>query len=241
MPYLTPDTLPLTESCRRLLIPDDPAIIAAVKGAINELSNPANWEQFGSVPPEAIAYRMLLMFEKFAESDCMLGTIQAHAFQTLPENLLPCDGGIYDRDDYPELWQKLNNHASDLIIDVDTFQTPDLRNRFIYGANDPVDILGSGGTTEHTLTTDEMPAHSHTTQPHSHTTQPHAHGYISAVPAVTTGGEIPVPTVSASPAITDVSTVLVDAATVTVDTSGSGLAHNNMPPYLILGYAMVAK
>jgi len=227
MPYLTPDTLPLTHRCKRLSIPDDPLIRAAVRGAIYDLTKAENWEQFGAVPPEAIAYRMLLMFNEFEDSGCMLGTITAHAFETLPDHLIPCDGGTYQRDDYPDLYNRLEAGNSPLIVDVDTFTTPDLRNRFIYGAAQSNELLADGGEETVQLTVAEMPSH-------SHTTQPHVHNYVGAVPLIDAVGVVPEPSAIPNPMVTDPATVIVNA-------NGGDQAHENMPPYLILGYAMVAK
>lgn len=47
MPYLTPETLPPTDECRRLLIPDSPEWLALISGALTELSFRWNWQQKG--------------------------------------------------------------------------------------------------------------------------------------------------------------------------------------------------
>lgn len=55
MPYLTPETLPLTLECRRLLIPKSPEWLAVVSGALTELTLKWNWEQYGITVEEALA------------------------------------------------------------------------------------------------------------------------------------------------------------------------------------------
>lgn len=54
MPYLTPETLPLTHECRRLLIPDSPEWLAIVSGALTELTLKWNWQQQGITVDEAL-------------------------------------------------------------------------------------------------------------------------------------------------------------------------------------------
>jgi hypothetical protein len=54
MPYLTPETLPLTDQCRRLLIPDSPEWLAIVSGALTELTLKWNWQEKGITVDEAI-------------------------------------------------------------------------------------------------------------------------------------------------------------------------------------------
>lgn len=54
MPYLTPETLPLTHECRRLLIPDSPEWLAIVSGALTELTLKWNWQEKGISVDDAI-------------------------------------------------------------------------------------------------------------------------------------------------------------------------------------------
>jgi len=55
MPYLTPETVPDTQMCRALLIPDSAEWLAIFSGALTELTLRWNWEQQGISVDDAIA------------------------------------------------------------------------------------------------------------------------------------------------------------------------------------------
>lgn len=59
--------------------------------------------------------------------------------------------------------------------------TPDLRNRFIVGAGDEYEVGATGGEKTHTLTTEEMPSHTHTFtgKAHTHTFTGTAHKHTA--------------------------------------------------------------
>jgi hypothetical protein len=69
MPWLTPDDLPTDKRCRRLLIPDNLDIVAAVTGALVSLTHAYNWEQFGSITPDEMAQAMIEMLAYYW-ADC---------------------------------------------------------------------------------------------------------------------------------------------------------------------------
>jgi len=80
-----------------------------------------------------------------------------------PEFTLPCDGGTYARTDYPLLYAAL---AAPYIVDADTFTTPDMASRSPIGNGtgsglSEYTINQQAGEENHTLTTSEMPSHSH--------------------------------------------------------------------------------
>lgn len=259
MPYLTPDFPPTGDFiCRRLRIPNDLTVIQLVNGAISELMKEFNFEQSGAMTPAETVQLFSQMYLEYVESSaCMLGMIIPFASQNVPPNCLECDGAIYNRADYPRLYDVLE---TSLIIDADTFRTPNLIGVFVLGASGhfgDVPPLSEGGESEVTLTYDQMPEHIHTTDPHTHTnaphdhaTLPHEHGEVIAVPGVIPPGEIPVPVPVATPApgitapagVTVLSSgVVIDSTTVLLNSAGADEPHNNIPPFLALRYCMVAR
>lgn len=242
--WLTPENAPIVTRCRRVLIPDDESWIAIVSGALLPLIQPENWEQFGALTPEQAAARAQEMYLRFlSEEDCreMIGAIIPYMTAAPPFGCLVCDGTPYQRVDYPELYAALDPVYR---VDADWFYVPDLRNRTVIGASDDHAIGAFGGSETHELTLEELPAHTHTTNPHSHSNVPHAHGYTGVtinidveapgVPDPVAAGLLPFQT-------TTFETVNILDSTVTVNNAGGGEAHSIMQPWHALKYCVVAK
>ena len=228
MPYLTPSLVtPATEYwCRRLVFPADFDLLIAIKGAILELTKSYNWEKFGTSEPRDIAKLMQVMYDDFVFSGgCMIGMILPYITVYTPPNTLPCDGSQHDRVDYPMLYHVL---PPPLIVDADHFITPDLRDKFFIGAGGEHIALTEGGAKTVTLTANQMPVH-------THTTQPHVHGESIAVPTIINGG-VEAPASAATPGAGTTGT-----ATVIVDDAGGGEAHENRPPFIALPYLVIAR
>ena len=80
--WLTPNSVPASTTCRVLFIPDDEAWIAIVTGALNNLVEPFNFEQYGSLTPQQTADALVDMFDSFChrEGFCrVIGEIVAFA------------------------------------------------------------------------------------------------------------------------------------------------------------------
>src|SRR5262249_38638425 len=100
-----------------------------------------------------------------------IGSVIPYFTTDPPPNTLVCDGASYNRVDFPILYALLD---SAFIIDADTFFVPDMRGRAFIGVGTGSGLstyaMGdTGGEESHTLTTTEMPSHSHTDTGHIHT------------------------------------------------------------------------
>jgi microcystin-dependent protein len=247
MPWLTPDApTPTTYVCRRLRIPNDVHLVAAFTGALILLARESNWESFGTLTPADAAELCQSIILDYLESNvCLVGTIIPYATVQPPNpDVLPCDGGVHLRADYPELYEALDPA---FIIDSDTFRTPDLRGRMIIGAGTgasltPRAVGDVGGAESVTLAVSQIPSHDHTTQPHTHTNAPHVHSEGTTSPILVSELPDPVfPAAIGALGVTSAESVIIDSAVVTVDPTGDGEEHENMPPFAVLRYGIIAR
>lgn len=167
------------------------------------------------------------------EIDAMIGTLYDELFEETPPVLdtfpigwifqhigtqspaslgaLVCDGTVYNRVDYPDLYAVLE---TPFIIDADTFKV-DLRGRFLIGEGQGTfsavnRVLGTGGGVEDvTLTVSQIPAHHHKQNTHTSTS-----GALSGTVA----------------SVDTTSGVVADDKD--TDDTGGGTSHSNMPPYM---------
>jgi microcystin-dependent protein len=84
-----------------------------------------------------------------------------------PEGYLLCDGSAVSRTDYADLFAAIGTvyGAGD---GSTTFNVPDLSGRVVLGVSQSHVLGSTGGEATHTLTEQEMPAHSHTVPSHGH-------------------------------------------------------------------------
>jgi len=144
-----------------------------------------------------------------------IGQIITGVFETIPPNLLPCDGSTYNQADYPELYDAIHPNMKDSFLNI--FRVPDLRARMPIGEgndNHAYDVGDIGGERQVTLTLNQMPNHRHGANNGSFITN-------SGVSAALTGGSG------------------VKAEQYTAYEGGSQ-PHNNMPPYFVVNYYIVA-
>ena len=107
--------------------------------------------------------------------------------------------------------------------------TPDLRNRFVVGAGDSYNPNDTGGATSNTLTSDQLPTHTHSasiTDPgHQHSTSFDGKKYFpgGGSTSVSYGGAGGYP---------------ADVFSMSNPTSGESVTNKNLPPYYALAYIM---
>jgi hypothetical protein len=124
--------------------------------------NPNNYEQFGALSPDETAQQFKRTLESFIlrTSECeMIGAIIPYVGNTIPTKLLPCDGTIYERNDFPLLYQRLT--GTPLILNADEFQTPSLEGMFLRGATTTNPINTIGGSDKKIIGLNNMPTHHH--------------------------------------------------------------------------------
>ena len=169
-----------------------------------------------------------------------VGTIQAFSGLVAPSGWLICDGSSISRLDYRKLFRTIGTIHGDG-DKVNTFNLPDLRGRTLIGAGAGPGLtnrpLGTYlGEEMHLLSERELPVHSHglTDPGHQHAmgaptrgrvwgvvVSGHPGGYCYGVD--NRGVQNNPPTLKAQTGIS-------------VEPTGSGLAHNNMQPSLAINY-----
>ena len=150
------------------------------------------------------------------------GVVFPYAGSSAPSGFLLCDGSAVSRTTYADLFTAIST-AFGVGDGSTTFNLPDMRGRLPVGKdnmggssanrvqNAQADILGgSAGTETHTLTTDELPSHSHEYTKGNLNSGQYSSGGSQGVNSQTSG--------------------------TATSSTGGGSAHNNMPPYLTLNY-----
>lgn len=215
--WLTPDAPDDGYICRLLRIPNSEEHLAIVNGALLPLLYANSFEVFGSQTADETALLFQEMYETYmVVRGCMIGAIVAYATSSLPPEVLECDGATYDRIDFPALYSALDDA---FLLDADTFVVPDLRGRTIIGVGggDGLSERAMGdsvGSERVTLSTDEIPSHTH--------------GEGIAVPTLINGG-LEAPASSAT------------SSTGTTGATGGDASHDNMMPSFALRYGIIAK
>lgn len=195
-------------------------------GIMNALDQPDAWQGDESTIEDARAEIRKLIASVETETPTMtmpLGLVIPFAGKVaeIPSWLLLCDGTTYDRIDYPDLYSVLEDA---FIIDADHFQTPNLNENFVRGGT-PVGDTGGEATV--TLTTAEIPSHTHFRNSYE------LAEYVASpiTPPLVPLNRVDIPT---SP-----TGFYLFGWTLTGATGGGG-SHNNLPPYMNLRYYIVA-
>jgi len=176
-----------------------------------------NWLVDGELPTEAeldtISKATALL--EYEVQSSMIGMIIPNILASYTNlEILPCDGSTYLKTDYPELSAIVDSAYE---VDPTHFRVPDLRGKFALGSGDTEALGSSAGEKEHTLTIAEMPNHNHAYN------TPTFNIDIESV-------GVPDPTGVGNPPV-------VASTTYT----GGSEAHNNMPPYEVVNFGIVAR
>ncbi|NJL55932.1 tail fiber protein [bacterium] len=161
MPYeLIPPRLPaspVTFVAGRLILPDHPDLQAALIGGATTYAWVSNWKEgFGMSEDEASMYVKIAALSIRSDSD-RVGMVAGFCRRDTPPGWLLCDGSSHETADYPELAAVL----PPIMLAETMFRVPDMRNRFLYGAEIADDVGATGGANQVALSTEEMPPHTH--------------------------------------------------------------------------------
>lgn len=189
------------------------------------------------------------------------GTIHLYAGATAPTGFLLCQGQTVSRNTYPNLFAAIGtNYGAG--NGSTTFGIPDMQSRVAVGragSGTFAALNNRGGAETHTLTSAEMPSHTHIQNSHNHTQDAHNHtqnshthpnadgGYPAVIPFTVTGsntaamgqgvfGEPGGTWTGAATATNNATTATNQATTATNQNTGGGGAHNNLQPYIVLNY-----
>ena len=197
--------------------------------ALALLTDPNNWEEIGTATVDQATIAFSATIEDAYVFPDPVGLIfpTANPGTDFGISALYCDGAAYATTDYPALFGVVGYTFGGSGA---SFRVPDLRSTVPIGAGgtvhgNPVSVGSVGGEQSHTLTTAEMPSHTHTDTGHTH-------GYEGAVSVPDLAGEIPTPVGQAVPLTTA-------PGFASLANTGGSAAHENMQPWLGVGYWIV--
>lgn len=138
----------------------DDALVSHVSDAIAQLTFDTNWVDVGDSIDDVVS-ECFEALDSWYLGQMFIGQISSF-LGALPSSWLALDGASHNKVDYPELWEALDSQYRD----ATTFTLPDLSDLFLANAGTGTYVLGdTGGEDDHTLTTAEMPVHTHTYLP----------------------------------------------------------------------------
>lgn len=147
---------------------------------------------------------------------CPVGAIQMYASATAPSCWLLCNGAAVSRTTYSNLFSVIGASygAGD---GTNTFNVPDLRQRFALGSTNSLGT--TGGVSSVTLSTNQIPAHTHNMRALFSGTDQSTDGYPCNLQRNNNANQ---------------------SYPKAVESSGGGQPHTNMPPYLIVNFIIYA-
>lgn len=174
-----------------------------------------------------------------------LGSVKMYAGSSAPDKWLICDGSAVSRTTYAKLFDVIGTTygAGD---GSTTFNLPDFSGRVPIGVSGTHALASTGGAETVTLTTSEIPAHTHgsKTLTGSFWARKHSSGSgdVGANSGIcsdgTGGGSFSGATANTSYTHTP-NTVIINATHEHTSVGGSG-SHNNMQPFITVNYIIYA-
>lgn len=150
-------------------------------------------------------------------------------YNSIPTGWIICDGRTLNRTEYSDLYNAIGTLYG-YGDGKTTFNIPNYLGKFLFGMDSSTNIATTGGEKQHTLTTSEMPSHSHSIKTKdvggaagSGTTNPSdAQAFNSSI------NHYAASSLRRGPLF---NTTSDNAAYNVINTNGQGQPHNNMPPY----------
>jgi microcystin-dependent protein len=167
---------------------------------------------------------------KALADNIVIGEIKMFAGVTPPANWKLCDGTVYLNSDIPLLAPVLNNQFGGVAGTSNA--VPDLRSRFPIGyqAGGTLPVGTMGGEATHVLTNAELAAHTHTI-----TDPGHVHDIVDNLAPGTVFGSYAL--TGSVNQLQDLDQNTQSATTgITINSTGGGAAHNNLPPYACVNF-----
>ena len=158
-------------------------------------------------------------------SDPFLSEIRLMSFGFPPKNWALCNGQLMPINQNPALFSLLGTtYGGDGRVD---FGLPDLQGRTPIHRGNSHTLGERGGEQNHTLTSGELPSHTH----------PLRAADTPATSAAATGSSV----LAQAPGYTSVGTQLVALAPASLDAVGGGQAHLNLQPFLTLNFCIALQ
>lgn len=156
-----------------------------------------------------------------------VGIVLAYGSSNAPNGWLNCQGQAVYRGDYPDLFAVIGTTYG-VGDGSTTFNLPNLSGRVVVGQGSGDGLtsraMGSmSGVETHALNVNEMPSHTHTSNAVGSTL-----GLMTADGQNTAGAGLDASAVEPN--------LFAAPAALSIDSAGSGAAHNNMQPFTVLNY-----